>query len=502
MVVWLIFLFFGALFSHARLPPSYELWNKVEAGGWPVKDVTLAYRAQEFALALVEALPADASLLALGFAADAHLGLALRGGPTNAPEHLARAGRIVHRIAELHAGGDPEGKRTARKTAELQFRLHLVTSHVRAEAGESALALAAAASAKELLHALPENETELGVYAYNCGVRAHATKDLDGAIAWLQLSADSYSRTQSAPSVCRSLRMLAACSLDKANTDAAKRAASLALDIGGDTAASLAMMARVHLALHDASSLEHTLSRLLDASDLTLSNAVDLCRELRAHAHLQLELWLLQRLEERFVSDVSRGQARLERMLVVLAMEGSDTITGGAPNERSLQLAEVIVAENLSGVTRLSAPVAAELTRVCFNAGVQLLRGDHHRAAITWIGHALTLLPAQSPDDAAARAQFHRVLCSSYLELDDQPLALSNAESAARFAPHSAASWYMLARCQVWACGWWAEMALHPNLTLHACTCCSSRQMMPPEHCKRWLRLRSAPTLTRRTPTT
>jgi hypothetical protein len=446
-----------------------------------------------------EAAPGDAGLLHRRFVKDAHLKLAkdsvrLDGGRAEvairAEFHLERASAVTASIVDLLAMEDPS--RVSKKTAELNLSLLLVKCEVLFDLEKNALALERATEAAALNAVLPDRSAEVGVLAYNCGIKVwkkaafcvlcfesesvwrlqeHRAKRTDSCISWLQLSVQCFDRHKAASSLSRSLRMLAGCFLERQDLESAKRAASLALEVD-TTVLSLAMVAKTQMAVRplslslslslmtvlprverlsqasDSAGLESTLNRLLQAPDLKeLGPVLNLCRELRSCSQLQLALWTLKQLEARFVSDPALGQARLEHLLLLLLMESdaasqvlapvawsnstytrthshspthSHTIAcaGRLIHERvqhAPKYAETVVSEHLSGALRLSVAVSTELMRVCFNTGVAQLRDERRPAAIAWVGYALALCPAHTPDDASARAQFHRVLSSIYL---------------------------------------------------------------------------------------
>jgi tetratricopeptide (TPR) repeat protein len=281
--------------------------------------------------------------------------------------------------------------------------------------------------------------------------------------------------------------MMAACFLDKGDTERAKHAASVSIEVE-PSALSVAMLVRAHMVSNDGNALETGMERLLQCPDLSLSNALDLCFELRVRKHFQLALWALKQLEGRFSSDPSLGRARLEHLLLLQAIETEEP----SNSRHAMQYAESIVTENLSGAMRLSPVVCWDVVRLCFNAGVGELRNENRQDAITWISHALALIPSQTAEDILVRAQFHRVLSRAYLEMEDVPMALNHATSAIKLAPQMAASWFLMARCQV---KW--------NIQIKQAICNSPRHSSNAiafkTHCKRLPRCMGAQIAMRRT---
>ncbi len=396
---------------------------------------------KQLSLALIDQSTGDNSLAHLKFTMEAHLSVAQSfcGDVQHARAELSKARLVLESICSL-AG---EGDRWTRKKSELRFQLALASSQVLFEGSgggeeEKNEALALAREAKELLAVLPENSADLGVFCYNCGVKEHRGKCFDSSVAWIQLSVDSFDRLHNAQNLCRSLRLLAATHLTCSRLEQAKIAVMVALEID-HSALSLAMLCRVHLLSDDRASLEQSLSRLLQqAPDLTLSIGADLCQELRTRKEHILATWALRQLADRFANDSGLGLVRVEQLRLALESDSDETA-------RSLM--DSFASSHHAGTVRLSAPVCADMVRICFDQGVKC-RTVRNDAAASWIGLAISL-SASSSLDSEGRAQLHRLLASLQLEANDVIAAIGQAKSAVQLSPSVAAGHYLLARCHM-----------------------------------------------------
>jgi hypothetical protein len=178
---------------------------------------------------------------------------------------------------------------------------------------------------------------------------------------------------------------------------------------------------------------------LQQAPDLTLAAGVDLCQELRSRREHVLATWALRQLGDRFAHDAALGTVRVEQLRLAVAAEGTD--------DGARALMETFAGEHHAGTVRLSAPVCAELVRLCFDQGVRQ-RSSRNDAAVAWIGLAVSL-SASSSLDAEGRAQLHRLLASLHLDASDIISALAQAKNAVQLCPSVAAGHYLLARCHM-----------------------------------------------------
>jgi hypothetical protein len=128
-----------------------------------------------------ETLPGDNGLLHQKFLKDAHLKLAkdcvsLDTGAARAEWciraefHLERATSVAACITELLSAQMSED-RAAKKAAEIRLGLLLAKTEVCFEMGKTAMALERAGEAVALNALLPDRVAEVGVLAYNCGVK-------------------------------------------------------------------------------------------------------------------------------------------------------------------------------------------------------------------------------------------------------------------------------------------------------------------------------------------
>lgn len=384
-------------------------------------------------------VPQQNSILHSKFVMDAHLKLASECPSQEATMHLEKAKQCFDRIA-LTAG---EKNVSSKKLMELKFQLLLSSSHIwfdvlqlRDRAYDCAVEAANILNQMGNVGGVGGASCDLGIFAYNCGVREHRAKHIAGAIRWAQLSVDSFDRFKSTSQLCRSLRLLTACHLDVHDTESAKKACMLAMEIDA-TATSLAMLCRVHLASADQSALEASITRLLQAPDLTLQGAVELCEEMRRNGnHNALALHFLKQVELRFSTDPSLGLARLEHLRLSLN------------DANALRLCESIVNDHHAGTVRLSNAVCADMMRECFTQGVRESKTDSSNA-ISWIQYALILTPKSTAnkEDMDARAQLHRLLCHLHLQRDDIVSALTHAKEAVALNPLQSVSHYYMARC-------------------------------------------------------
>lgn len=386
--------------------------------------------AKAIALRCIEQSAGESNFLHLKFVMEAHLSVAqLFGSGSMALQHLESAQSSLEALCCL--AGD--GERWIRKKSELRFQCFLACSQILYNAGgdHKTTALVFAKRAKELLSAIPENSADLGLLCYNCGVREHKGKQLENCIAWVQLSVDSFDRVQNVQNLCRSLRLLAASLMDNRQLDQAKKAVQLALELDHGTAHTLAMMCRIHVVADEIPMLEAALGRLLQAPDLTLTAAVDLCQDLRTKGSLNLCGWAMRQLAERFSHDPSLGLLFVEQLRLAVQTD----------LESALLLMNSFATKHHAGEVRLSAPVCSEMVRICFDIGVK-----HRESAAAWIGLAASLAGSSSLENDG-RAQLHRLLASIHLEANEMMPALSNARNAVQLCPHAASGHYLLTRC-------------------------------------------------------
>ena len=397
---------------------------------------------KEFSVFLIEGSSGDSSSIHLNFVVDAHLKLALTfsgNDHVKARSHLKKANEFFEHLCSLVLDGDERDKaRGTRKMKELKFRICLTSCEVLFEGDSKDEALKSAQEAKGLLDSVPELACELGIFCYNCGVKEHRKKCLDGSVSWLSLSVDSFDRIQNASNLSRSLRLLCACHLDKKEAEQAKKVCLLAVEID-PCIQSLAMMCRVNLADSDLAALEASLKRLLQADTLTLSVIVDVIEECRLKGASKLGLWAVNAVEEKFGSDSSLDRARLQHFLLIRSIDGP---------KKAQKYVEEILADHSSSAVRLSSSVCNEIIVCCFGHAKEAMDEENHEEAIAWLSLCLSLLPNLTNEDAKARAQFHRLLCGIYLQMDDLVEALNQANSAVR-ANAQAASYYFLAKCQL-----------------------------------------------------
>lgn len=391
---------------------------------------------KDMLLCCVEQEPGDGSFVHLKFLMDGHLAVAQLFASSDSSmvsRHLDAAQKVLDSICAV--AGD--GEKSLRKKTELRFQCFLACSQILYEAGGE-LKIGAYGFAKQAKDLVPSvSGVDLGTFCYNCAVREHRAKQLDSCIGWVQLSVDSLDRFQNDKALCRSLRLLVACLLDSRQVEQAKKTAMLAMDLDGGSALTLAMLCRVHLAASDESQgLENALSRLLQASDLTLTSGVDLCQELRNKGSLNLSAWALRQLADRFAHDPSLGILCLEQLRLAIQMDEASASS----------MMTAFASRHHAGTSRLSPSVCAEMVRICFDMGVK------HRADVAiatgWIGLAVSMASSSSLE-ADGRAQLHRLLATIYLEANEFAPALTNAKSAVQLCPTTAAGHYLLARCMM-----------------------------------------------------
>jgi tetratricopeptide (TPR) repeat protein len=415
----------------------HGLWTATDAESWTSSASPLSRAmVKHIALRFIETSAGDSSYLHVKFLMDAHLSVAqLFGGDSHVKSHLQLAQNALDAICSM--AGD--GERWARKTSELRFQYHLACSQILFDGGgEKGEAFEAAKMAKEMLPSLAENGADLGLFCYNCGVREHKAKHMESSIGWIQLSVDSFDRVQNVQNLCRSLRLLAATQLDCRQLDAATKSALLAMELDRNSALSLAMLCRIHAAADDTTALETGLSRLVQAADLTLSAGTDLCQELRTKGALNLCAWTLRQLADRFPNDPSLGLLCVEQLH--LAIQSDPT------SESALALMNSFASSHHSGTVRLSAPVCAEMVRICFDLGVK--SRPRPNVASSWIGFAVSLASSSSME-SEGRAQLYRLLASIHLDASELVPALTSAKSAVQLCPLVAAGHYLLARCRM-----------------------------------------------------
>ena len=372
-----------------------------------------------------------------------------------AHSHLSRAQECLTSVCDIIGTGE----RSARKKSEITFQFHLTCAQVLYDGlGQSDEALLCARKANLLLKTAVEFSGDCGIFTFNCGVKEHRMGHLENAIQWLELSVASFDRLTNSAALSKSLRLLCATHMDLNNVENARKACHLAMEVDNESAASLSMLCRVHLFAQDFQTLETLLTRLIQRPDLTLLQGIQLCRDIRTDTNSEerirkstsLALWMLRNLSDRFANDSNLGLVRLEHVRLVVDTAKQMGQSENESDDESKELVELIVTEHNSGTVRLSAPVCAELVRLCFDQGVLCKRDPESTSekAISWLTFA-TALAQSSGMENDGRAQLLRLLCSVNLDAGLNASALQHAASAIQLCPKIAAGNYLLARCHL-----------------------------------------------------